>query len=111
MASRAKRDMTCEQFDAWLAEERQVDEVQEICAEEGGPRVTLVPNPRSVPVDILPDEVDQPSAGVDGTGLVPFTPQPSRKTGGWSAIRQRLFIEALAETRPYGGQIGGPVRA
>lgn len=98
MASRAKRDMTCEQFDAWLAEERQVDEVQEICAEEGGPRVTLVPNPRSVPVDILPDEVDQPSAGVDGTGLVPFTPQPSRKTGGWSAIRQRLFIEALAET-------------
>jgi hypothetical protein len=24
-------------------------------------------------------------------------PQPSRKTGGWSAVRQRLFIETLAE--------------
>jgi hypothetical protein len=49
-----------------------------------------------VPLDVLPDEVSVPV--LTPAGAVDFTPQPSRKTGGWSADRQRLFIETLAET-------------
>ena len=34
MASRAKRDMTVEEFDAWCAAEQKAEEVREIGAEE-----------------------------------------------------------------------------
>jgi hypothetical protein len=100
MAQRAKRDMTVAQFDAWCAARRDVREVMEAGAEEGGPRVTLVPDPVSVPLDILPDEVivPAPAALLPGPRAVPFNPEPSRKTGGWSADRQAMFIETLAET-------------
>jgi hypothetical protein len=104
MATRAKRDMTLEEFDAWAAARRNVEDTKEACAEEGGPRVSLVPQPTSVPLDILPDEVLMPGAAEPAHGptaaeAVPFTPEPSRKfCGGWSADRQRLFIESLAET-------------
>jgi hypothetical protein len=103
MATRAKRDMTVEEFDAWAAAQRNVSDAKDACAEEGGPRISLVPLPTSVPVDFLPDEVSLPvSVGPTPTpgGLhaVPFTPEPSRKAGGWSAARQRMFIESLAET-------------
>lgn len=97
MAAQAKRNMTVEEFDAWCVARRKIAEVNESCAEEGGPTVSLVPVPASVPLDILPDEVAVPDS-IAPAGTVPFTPQPSRKTGGWSAIRQRLFIETLAET-------------
>ena len=96
MARRVQRDWTVDDFNKCTAAQREVDDVREVCAEEGGPRVTLVPDPVSVPLDILPDEVSLPA--VVQPGVVPFTPEPSRKTGGWSAIRQRLFIETLAET-------------
>jgi hypothetical protein len=115
MATRARRDMTVEEFDAWAAARQSVEEAQEACAEEGGPRVSLVPDPISVPVDFLPDEVTVPAGSpgdcrgqllpvpaiagpLAGQLTVPFDPQPSRKTGGWGAVRQRLFIETLAET-------------
>lgn len=98
MATRAKRDMTLEEFDAWAAAQSNVAETQDACAEEGGPRVSLVPKPTSVPVDFLPDEVQLPIPAPTGLHAVPFTPEPSRKTGGWSAVRQRMFIETLAET-------------
>jgi len=106
MAARAGRDMTIEEFDAWCAARRGVEDVLEASAEEGGPRVSLVPDPVSVPVDFLPDEVSVALPASSGSralaapagGVVPFTPEPSRKTGGWSAVRQRLFIETLAET-------------
>ena len=98
MAARAGRDMTVEEFDAWCAARRGVDDVMEASAEEGGPRVSLVPDPISVPVDILPDEVSLPALHPADPLAVPFDPQPSRKTGGWGAVRQRLFIETLAET-------------
>lgn len=96
MASRATRDMTIEQFDAWAAAQESVKDTQRECAEEGGPRVSLVPAPTSVPVDILPDEVSVPAT--TGPAAVDFAPEPSRKTCGWSADRQRFFIETLAET-------------
>ena len=67
------------------------------------PRVSLVPDPLSVPVDLLHDVVDAaPPAAADGDPAppraVPFDPVPSRKVAGWSATRQMVFIEALAET-------------
>lgn len=98
MAARAKRDMTIEEFDAWSAARRGVEDVMEASAEEGGPRVSLVPDPISVPLDIVPDDVSMPVPASSGSDMVPFAPEPSRKTCGWSADRQRLFIETLAET-------------
>ena len=101
MALRSNRDMTVEEFYRWCDATREVDEVMEATAEEGGPRVSLVPEPTSVPIDFLPDEVQLPvpaSAPGPETGIVPFKPEPSRKVGGWNAARQRLYIETLAET-------------
>lgn len=98
MASRAKRDMTLEEFDAWASARQNVAEVKDAGAEEGGPRVSLVPLPTSVPVDFLPDEVSAPAPAPTGLHAVPFDPEPSRRVGGWGAARQRIFVEALAET-------------
>lgn len=109
MARRAARDMTMEEFDAWSKARSNVEDVLDVKSEEGGPFVSLVPVPRSAPVDFLPDEVDLPtaspgdcrgqiSARPPGLHTVPFTPEPSQKVGGWSAERQRLFVAALAET-------------
>ncbi len=39
-----------------------------------------------------------PGTSAPGWRTIPFNPEPSRKAGGWSADRQRLFIETLAET-------------
>lgn len=97
MALRSNREMSVEEFDRWVNATRNNDEVLEASAEEGGPRVTLVPDPTSVPLDFLPDEVQLP-APVPAPGVVPFKPEPSRRVGGWSAPRQRLYIESLAET-------------
>ena len=69
----------------------------EATAEEGGPRVSFVPDPTSVPLDILPDEVQLP-VPAPAPGVVPFKPEPSRRVGGWNAVLQRLYIETLAET-------------
>lgn len=98
MATQLRREMTVEEFDAWCAARRNVAEQKNASAEEGGPRVSLVPAPTSVPVDFLPDAVPEPATAPAGLHAVPFEPQPSRKVGGWSAARQRIFIEALAET-------------
>ena len=103
MATRAGRDMTIEEFDDWFAARRASERINEAAAEEGGPRVTLVPSPVSVPLDFLPDEVDLGAlatvpATSAGLHSVAFEPTPSRKVGGWSAERQMIFIEALAET-------------
>ena len=99
MALRSGRDWTVGEFDQWSAARQDVREVMEAAAEEGGPRVSLVPTPVSVPLDFLPDVVALPAvpANADST-IVPFKPEPSRKAGGWSAARQRLYIETLAET-------------
>ena len=97
MALRSNRDMTVEEFDRWSDACRDVREVMEATAEEGGPRVSQVPEPTSVPLDFLPDEVQLP-VPAPAPGVVPFKPEPSRKVGGWNAARQRLYIETLAET-------------
>lgn len=102
MARRATRDMTIAEFDRWHEATRDNDAVLEATAEEGGPRISLVPEPKSVPLDFLPDEIALPvtvPATDTESGVVPFKPEPSRKlVGGWNADRQRLYIETLAET-------------
>ena len=99
MARRVAREMTLEEFDRWSAEHGKVGAVMEAGAEEGGPRVTLVPDPVSVPYSPLPDAVDQvPALTAAPPIAVPFEAEPSRKVAGWSATRQRIFIETLAET-------------
>ena len=98
MAARPHRDISLEEFDAWSEACREVTEVNDACAEEGGPRVSLVPKPVSVPIDILPDEVSLPVLASVGSQAVSFDAKPSRKTGGWSSVRQQLFVETLAET-------------
>ena len=98
MATRSQRDMTLEEFDAWAAAQHNISDTKEAGAEEGGPRVSLVPSPTSVPVDILPDVVLVSAPAPTGLHAVRFEPEPSRRVGGWSAARQRIFIEALAET-------------
>ena len=94
---RATQDMTIEEFDRWAKASADIKDTMEVTAEEGGPRVSFVPEPRSVPLDFLPDEVQLPAV-VPPPGVVPFKPEPSRKVGGWNATRQRLYIETLAET-------------
>ncbi len=98
MALRSNREWTVEEFDQWCAARRDIDEVLEATAEEGGPRVSLVPQPKSVPRDILPDDIPLP-VPAPAPGVVPFKPEPSRRVvHGWNAERQRLYIETLAET-------------
>ena len=96
--ARAGRELTNEEFDAWAAAKREIEQTQEATAEEGGPRVSLIPVPTSVPIDFVPDDVEETPLVPPGLHAVPFLPEPSRKVGGWSAARQRIFIEALAET-------------
>jgi len=101
MARRASGDMTVEQFNQWCEARRDVGAVMEATAEEGGPRVSLVPDPVCLPLDFLPDVVQLPagaSSPAPESSVVPFKPEPSRRVGGWSAARQRLYIETLAET-------------
>lgn len=99
MARRMAREMTVEEFNDWSNEQAKVRKAAKAGAEEGGPRVTLVPDPVSVPYSPYPDTVDQARALTPAAPCtVPFEAEPSRKVAGWSAMRQRIFIETLAET-------------
>ena len=95
---RSGRDMTIEEFNDWCDARKDVRDIMEATAEEGGPRISFVPNPVSVPLEQLPDVVSLPVPARADPSVVPFKPEPSRKAGGWSADRQRLFVETLAET-------------
>ena len=89
MARRRGRDMTIEEFDAWSASRKDVSDELAASAEEGGPRVSFVPVPSTVPLDFLPDEVEVAAlvVGADGSSArgpraVAFDPEASRKLGG-----------------------------
>jgi len=110
MAKRANPDMSLEEFDRWVKLEEGFEEIAEAAGEEGGPRLTLVPDPVSVPLDFLPDSVEVTApitpapTTAPSTDLATVEPTvtldavPCRTVGGWSADRQRRFIEVLAET-------------
>ena len=103
MARRAKRDLTLEEYDNWEAATKTFQAVAEAADEEGGPSLSLVPKPERDevwPTDLLPPAEPDPTAPpvgpmpLDGVEL-----EDSRKRwAGWSAERQRLFLENLAET-------------
>jgi hypothetical protein len=107
MKRRMARDMTVEEFEAWAAASERVEAVSEIAAEEGGPRLSLVPaqdQDEPWPTDLLPAAADAP-AERDTAPHLPVMPfdgvelEDSRKRlAGWSAERQRLFLSTLAET-------------
>ena len=106
MAGRTKagRDLTIEEFDAWSASRSRVAAVAKQADELGGPALSLVPLPDQEiawPTDLLapaersedgsPPVVPMPFDGVD-------LPDSRNRLAGWSADRQRLFLSTLAET-------------
>jgi hypothetical protein len=114
--------MTIEEFDAWSAATRRVEAAAEAADETGGPRLSLVPVPEqniAWPTDLLAPPIlprngegDRAEHG-GGAGVTTADhPEPEKampfdgvelddsrkRLAGWSAGRQRLFLETLAET-------------
>ena len=116
MGRGARREMTNEEFDAWVEASNKIDNVAETTDEAGGPRLSLVPVPDqndAWPTDLLPpsepltlDGATPPpphqGEGNEPVSAMPFDGIPledSRKRlAGWSAVRQREFLTHLAET-------------
>jgi hypothetical protein len=110
MARRSAKEITVEEFHDWCAAEERHREVATAADEEGGPRLSLVPAKEQEvawPTDLLaPAREDgepvSPSPDEPAIAAMPFDGVPlesSRKRlAGWSAERQRLFLETLAET-------------
>ena len=103
MARRAPREMTVEEFDDWSRAAKKVDEVAEAADEVGGPRLSLVPLPEqnlAWPTDLLPPA--QQGEDYAPVGATPFDGIPlessRNRLAGWSADRQRLFLNVLGET-------------
>ena len=94
MKRRMARDMTVEEFEAWAAASERVEAVSEIAAEEGGPRLSLVPaqdQDEPWPTDLLPAAADAPAERETAPHLpaMPFDrvePEDSRtRLSGWCA--------------------------
>ena len=118
MARREARELTLEEYDNLSAATKKFEALAEAADEEGGPSLSLVPRTdrnEVWPTDLLPPAELEPSAEPSGTGepdteapadppikAMPFDGvelEDSRKRwAGWSAERQRLFLENLAET-------------
>ena len=103
MARRKARELTLEEYDNLRAATKKFEALAKAADEEGGPSLSLVPKTERNevwPTDLLPpaepDPSDPPVTAMpfDGVEL-----EDSRKRwAGWSAERQRLFLENLAET-------------
>ena len=103
MARKAATEMSVDDFDRWCEATKRVEGVQKAADERGGPSLSLVPvEDQNIawPTDLL-------APAVQAEGSEPVAPMPfdgveldsSRKRlAGWSADRQRLFLETLAET-------------
>jgi hypothetical protein len=107
-------EFSVEDFDAWVAASDRIDAVAQAADEEGGPSLSLVraternevwptdllPPAAHPPADAGPDDAE--AAGAAAVAAMPFDGVPledSRKRlAGWSADRQRLFLNTLAET-------------
>jgi hypothetical protein len=108
----SSREMTVEEFDAWMKATDKFEAVDKAADEEGGPRLSLVPvADREIawPTDLLPPRAaaDSPREAAQSASDPPVAAEPfdgialpdSRKRmAGWSAERQRLFLAHLAET-------------
>lgn len=122
MARRAARDLTLEEYDNWEAATKKFEALAKAADEEGGPSLTLVPvteRNEVWPTDLLPPAPHEPSPGPSpepSDEAEPGTETPAdppikampfdgveldhsrNRLAGWSAERQRLFLENLAET-------------
>ena len=115
MARYAHREMSVDEYEAWLAASNTFDAVAEAADEAGGPALSLVPvvdQNDAWPTDLLAPDRDQvvTDAGLSSGHThdrAPVAAEPfdgvalddSRKRlAGWSADRQRLFLSTLAET-------------
>lgn len=103
MARHTAREWDVEEFDNMTAATAKFDAVAKAADEEGGPSLSLVPATERNevwPTDLLPPAAPDPAA--EPVEAMPFDGLPlddSRKRlAGWSAERQRLFLENLAET-------------
>ncbi|RST29989.1 hypothetical protein HMF7854_03465 [Sphingomonas ginkgonis] len=89
------KDMTMEEFGAWMRASDDAERAQDAAREEGGPRVSFVPAPATVPFACAPDDELVPGE----VSAIDFVPEPSRRrVNGWCGLRQRMFIDALAQT-------------
>jgi len=86
MATRATRDMSIDEFDAWSAATKRVESVQKAADERGGPSLSLVPVEEQEiawPTDLL-----APATAAED-GVEPVAPMP--------------FDVAIAELRRVAG--------
>lgn len=102
---REKPEVTIEEFHQWRADVARVEEIAERADEPGGPRLILVPPalPRlnePLATDFLaPEERPAGEPPLESRSFEGFElPESRKRKAGWSAERQRLFLEALAET-------------
>jgi hypothetical protein len=95
--------MSLEEFDRWEAATKRVEGTPKAADERGGPSLSLVPveeQNTAWPTDLLAPAVEpegsEPVAAMafDGVEL----DNSRKRLAGWSADRQRLFLETLAET-------------
>lgn len=109
MARRRQRDMSVEEFEEWLAVRKRQDAIAQAAGERGGPGLTLVPaidQDAAWPTDLLPAPASALEANADSEttpgAATPFDgvdlPSSRNRLSGWSADRQRYFLETLAET-------------
>ena len=99
MTSRTAREMTMEEYEDWDGASDKFKAVRAAAAEEGGPTLSFVPTPSTVPFTAAPDDLCLTAVATPvGSPAIAFDPAPSRRLSGWSACRQRDYIEALAET-------------
>jgi hypothetical protein len=103
MTPNQANELSVEGFEAWVAATERSDSIAEAADESGGPRLSLVPaedRNESWPTDLLapvtPDEAASPVAPMPFDGI--DLPDSRKRLAGWSAERQRLFLETLAET-------------
>ncbi|HEY0148180.1 MAG TPA: hypothetical protein VGB70_04180 [Allosphingosinicella sp.] len=103
-------EFSVEDFNKWAAASDAFDAVADASDEEGGPSLSLVPETERHqvwPTDLLPP-APAPAPGLEAsTGSAPVAAMPfdgvpledsRNRLAGWSAPRQRLFLNALAET-------------
>ena len=93
---RAATEMDCDNFEAWAKAGDRLDEMKAATGESGGPVISLVPRAQYLPADFEPDNFEVMPRPKPGEIL--FDPEASRFERGWTAERQIIFIERLAET-------------
>ena len=102
--TRAGRDYTMEEYEAWTAATEKFEKVRAAADERGGPALLMVPvveQEEAYPTDLLAP-ADPPADGSDPVAATPFDgvelPASRNRLAGWSADRQRMFLCYLAET-------------